>query len=321
MIQDNRANRFAVFCGLRMSRNTSDRLRIQKASPGEQVEALRLLFSYLSKADCDKQVAKFLAESAHNPPAGLWVAYRNKRLAAAVLAQIQPGKTAAVSAPRLAVDEPQETARELLARVIADLTREGVQLAQALLETDQGPESDLLRACGFAHASNLLYLVSVDGAFPSSRPGDGLEFAADRGDERQRMARLVERTYQGSLDCPALDRVRSIEDVLDGYRAIGVFDPTRWIIARHREQDIGCLLLADHPRDDQWELVYMGIVPEARGHGWGVAMARHAQWLVRQAGRRRLVLAVDAANSPAIASYAAAGFVAWDHRSVYLRVL
>jgi hypothetical protein len=135
------------------------------------------------------------------------------------------------------------------------------------------------------------------------------------------MARLVERTYQGSLDCPALDGVRRIADVLEGYRAIGIFDPTRWIIARHREQDIGCLLLADHPRDHQWELVYMGVVPEARGHGWGVAIARHAQWLARQAGRKRLVLAVDAANLPAIAVYAAAGFVTWDHRSVYLRIL
>jgi RimJ/RimL family protein N-acetyltransferase len=31
-------------------------------------------------------------------------------------------------------------------------------------------------------------------------------------------------------------------------------------------------------------------------------------------------LAVDAANEPAIAAYAAAGFQAWDRRRVYLRV-
>jgi mycothiol synthase len=304
-----------------MSRNAPDRLRIQKASPGDQVEALKLLFSHFSTADSDKQVARLLAESAGSPPAGLWVAYRNKRLVAAELAQIQPGRTAVVSPPRLAADEPQETAHGLLASVIADLSGEGVQLVQALLETDHGPESDLLRACGFSQVSNLLYLVSVDGTFPSSRPGDGLEFAPDRTDERQRMARLVERTYQGSLDCPAIDGVRRIADVLEGYRATGVFDPTRWIIARDREQDIGCLLLTDHPRDHQWEMMYMGVVPEARGHGWGVAIARYAQWLARQAGRKRLVLAVDAANLPAIAVYAAAGFVTWDHRSVYLRVL
>ena len=33
------------------------------------------------------------------------------------------------------------------------------------------------------------------------------------------------------------------------------------------------------------------------------------------------MLAVDAANSPAIAVYAAAGFEVWDRRSVFLRKL
>jgi mycothiol synthase len=320
-LQDNMTAAFAVFCAPRMTRNASDQLRIQKASAGDQVEALKLLFSYLPNADCDKQVTRFLAESAHSPPAGLWVAYRHQRLVAAGLAQIQPGKTAIISLPRLAADEPVEAARGLLATIVADLSREGVRLAQALLETDHGPDADLLSACGFPHVSNLLYLVSVNGSFPVSRPNDGLEFAEARADKPQRMTRLVERTYRGSLDCPALDGVRQIEDVLEGYRASGVFDPTRWIIARHRDADIGCLLLTDHPRDNQWELLYMGVVPEARGHGFGVAMARYAQWLTRAARRNRLVLAVDAANMPAIAAYAAAGFVAWDHRSVYLRIL
>jgi RimJ/RimL family protein N-acetyltransferase len=321
VIQDNTATAFAVFCGPRMTPNASDRLRVQRASFGDQVEALKLLFSHLPYADCEKEVTKFLGESALGPPTGLWVAYRSQRLVAAGLAQVQPGRTAVVSPPRVAADEPPETARGLLAGVVADLSREGVRLAQTLLETDHGPEADLLTACGFPHVSNLLYLVSVDGVFPTSRPNDRLEFASYAAGQRQRMAQLVERTYQGSLDCPAVDGVRLIEDVLESYRATGVFDPARWLIVRHRESDIGCVLLTDHPRNNQWELVYMGVVPEARGHGWGLAMARYAQWLTRQAGRKRLVLAVDAANVPAIATYAAAGFVAWDHRSVYLRIL
>ena len=37
------------------------------------------------------------------------------------------------------------------------------------------------------------------------------------------------------------------------------------------------------------ELMYMGLVPEARGRGgWGVTIVRHAQWLVRQAGCPRV---------------------------------
>ncbi len=90
---------------------------------------------------------------------------------------------------------------------------------------------------------------------------------------------------------------------------------------RHSQRDIGCLLLADHPESNQWELVYMGLVPEARGRGWGAKIARHAQWEAQRAGRERLVLAVDAANRPAVAMYQQAGLFAWDRRVVLLRVL
>ena len=43
---------------------------------------------------------------------------------------------------------------------------------------------------------------------------------------------------------------------------------------------------------------------------WAVAStaARYAQWLAREAGTQRLVLAVDAANEPAIAAYGTAAF-------------
>jgi hypothetical protein len=81
------------------------------------------------------------------------------------------------------------------------------------------------------------------------------------------------------------------------------------------------LLLADHPDDDQWELVYMGIIPAARGRGWGLQITRHAQWLTGCAARRRLILAVDAANQPAVAMYAAAGFQTWNRRSAFVKSL
>jgi hypothetical protein len=49
-------------------------------------------------------------------------------------------------------------------------------------------------------------------------------------------------------------------------------------------------------------------------------MARQAQWLAGRAGRPRLVLAVDAANSPALRTYRLCGFERWDCRTVYLKV-
>jgi hypothetical protein len=80
----------------------------------------------------------------------------------------------------------------------------------------------------------------------------------------------------------------------------------------------------------------MGITPESRGSARGVEIVRFAQWITGQARTAerndggnvqqnvkhavdRLVLAVDVANAPAIRTYAAAGFQAWDRRSVFLR--
>jgi ribosomal protein S18 acetylase RimI-like enzyme len=64
------------------------------------------------------------------------------------------------------------------------------------------------------------------------------------------------------------------------------------------------------------ELVYLGVIAQARGRGLGYALTRYAQWMTRQAGRGKLVLAVDADNAKALRLYAEAGFQSWDRRSV-----
>ena len=63
----------------------------------------------------------------------------------------------------------------------------------------------------------------------------------------------------------------------------------------------------------------MGLTPEARGHGWGRQITQHAQYLARRAGVERIVLAVDAANGPALRMYRAMGFEIWDRRTVFVR--
>ena len=118
-----------------------------------------------------------------------------------------------------------------------------------------------------------------------------------------------------------MNGLREIEDVLEGYQATGEFDASRWLIARREGHDVGCLLLAAHPEDDMWELVYQGIVPAARGQRFGMDLTQYAQWRTRQAGVAQLVLAVDAANEPALRIYAAAGFTAWEQRWIFVKLL
>jgi hypothetical protein len=132
-----------------------------------------------------------------------------------------------------------------------------------------------------------------------------------------RLHRVVEQSYHGTRDCPTLNGVQPIADVLEGYRATGEHRPEHWLLVCHGEDDVGCLLLADHPRHENLELVYMGVLPDWRGRGWGLEIVRHAQRIARRLKRERLVLAVDAENRPALAMYASAGLRAWERREVY----
>lgn len=293
-------------------------LHVNWSTADDRAGALALALSHLRPDDRARHIAAW-SDALATERARLCVGYRGGRLAAASLVELQPGRTAVVLPPRTVADEPPETLAALMTYITDDLEKRGVQLTQALLATDHGIDAQVLQAGGFGHVSDLLYLVSQAGEFPSACPQDGLEFVPYAEGEHDRLASIVEQTYVGSRDFPRLDKLRNIDDVLAGYRAVGKFDPRLWMIARNRGGDVGCLLMADDPTRNSCELVYMGIVPSARGRGLGVALARHAQWLTGQAGRERLTTAVDAANAPAIAAYAAAGFVGWDRRSVFLR--
>jgi len=217
-------------------------------------------------------------------------------------------------------DEPETTAAGLLDEVCRFLSRRDVCLAQVLLEGNAQREAKALLQGGFQYLSELLYLVCPNSEFSMRPLATLLDFETYSAANHAQLAGIVEATYQQTRDCPQLNGARAIEDVLAGYRAAGVFDTSRWLIVRYQGADVGCLLLSDFPEYDNWELVYMGVVPSARGYGWGLQIVRWAQQRARQAGRQRLVLAVDAANEPAIRMYTEAGFQAWDRRTVYLKI-
>jgi ribosomal protein S18 acetylase RimI-like enzyme len=237
------------------------------------------------------------------------------------MAQKLAGHSAVVWPPQILRQAEPHLAQALLAELVHRLAQSGVHLAQALLDQPQAAEASLLQESGFLDAGTLLYLAAEAAHFPAESPD--LPFSLEMWSpmRAERLDRIVGQTYHGSLDCPLVDGLRQIPDVLAGYREVGQFRPEWWLIVRDHERDAGCLLLADHPEQNQSEIVYMGLVPSARGRGWGERLTRHAQWLARQAKRERVVLAVDAANRPAIAAYRACGFASWDQRRVFFKSL
>jgi ribosomal protein S18 acetylase RimI-like enzyme len=292
--------------------------QISEPGPAAREPALRLALCHLPPADRQLAVAQALTAG---DMGDLLAAVRGGALVGALWGQRQPGRTASLCPPQLVDGEPAQTGVALLRAATERLSAGGIVLVQTLLETDAGADYERFAAAGFEHVCDLLYLASLAKAFPTSPPVCELEFVPVHEADMTRLAEILERTYEGTLDCPRLNGVRSLEDVLAGYRSNGVFLPERWLICRHAHQDVGCLLLAEHTGSASWELVYMGLLPEARGMGFGTSLVRYAQWLTGRAGYARLVLAVDASNGPAISCYSEAGFLAWDRRSVLLKVL
>jgi ribosomal protein S18 acetylase RimI-like enzyme len=295
------------------------------APRARQGAALALVFDQLPQLARADHVAGLLSSARLGKVSleGLLEARQGGQTLAAVWTQVQPGRSAGVWPPRFA-PSVQSALRDavadaLLATVVECLSAHGVRIAQSLLPCDADGDAAPLARAGFRHLADLAYMVSVtDGPAPE-RNGE-LEFEPLSSHNESRLAKIVERTYEGTLDCPMLNGVREIVDVLAGHRAVGSFSPSRWLIVRRGQDDVGCLLLAHHIGESQLEIVYTGLVPEARGRGWGLAITRHAQNLTRSAGCSRLVLAVDAANAPAMRVYTAAGFTTWDRRRAWLRI-
>jgi mycothiol synthase len=253
------------------------------------------------------------------PLDGLFEARRNGRLVGAMFSQASPGRTATVWLPRLADGESESTAARLYDATWEFLARQQVVLAQILLPTVSAVEAGRLRQGEFRRLASLLYLVSLEGEFPTEPPDTQLEFEPYSATNSGQWGRVYAATCQGTLDCANLADPREPDDVLAAYRAAGAFNPHLWLLVRHRQRVCGCVILADHPRHETTELLYLGLVPAARGRGLGRQLARQSQWLARRLGRRRLVLAVDAANVPAVQTYAAVDFQTWQCRQLYVR--
>jgi mycothiol synthase len=294
---------------------------IAAVAPEDKPAALKLIFAFLDPKERDEQIdgILFTPFSGGNPTIGLLGAYREEKLVGAIYAHLQPGCAAQVWLPRLVAGESADTAIRLLQASNVQLHAENVELSQMLFAEISESDEELLLRGGYSYLTDLLYLACLSEKFPATQPRSSLAFLPYEPEHRELLKKLIDATYRDSLDCPRLNDVRDLENIVQGYQSAGVFRPELWSIVQSEGHAAGCLLLTDHPEYDNVELAYMGVIPAMRGHGFGIEIARYAQWQTHCLGRARLVLAVDAGNRPAIDMYSAVGFQAWGRRRVYFR--
>jgi GNAT superfamily N-acetyltransferase len=244
---------------------------------------------------------------------------RGEERVAAAWGQVAPGRVVNVWPPSLVPGEPANTADLLQTGLDRRLESLGVACAQSLLPVQASAASACLLRHGYSLVAELLFLACHTPQPPFQQPATDLVFEPYRLDQRCRLAQLIDETYIKTRDIPALNGLRSTDDVIDGYQCTGTFSPNLWFFVRAENRDIGCLLVTDHPDAGQFELIYMGLIPSARGQGWGMQLARQAQWLAWHAGRDAILLGVDAANHPARVTYERCGFAEVDRRLVFCR--
>ena len=286
------------------------------------VPSLMLLLSDETPAEQLARVTDVLRayRCSHDAFASLITALRGNTLVGSVWGQSMPGRSVCLWMPRLVGTEPRQTAIQLLGELDRRLCSRRMDLIQAVLPKSRDQDLQLLAECGFEHAADLAFLFSECGPSDAVSSVSELSFEPFRVDQRERMLALIEATYEGTLDVPVLNGVRKMHDVFEGYWRTGVADPSHWFFVCRDHADVGCLLLANHPDQGQWELVYMGLAPLARGRGWGQVIVEFAKRFVAASADRRLVLAVDSANEPALRVYGQAGFAVCDRRDVMLKI-
>jgi ribosomal protein S18 acetylase RimI-like enzyme len=285
--------------------------------PAERrVEALWQLFAWEPESQRRDRLAACLDVGRSDPQAFqfLFEAVCNNVRLGNVWGYVTPGRIANVW-PAVCFANAAPGVRDVLQSTLDQhLTAAGVDCGQSLLPTNAEPLADILFRNGYRHAAQILFLACERSRFSNQPPLSELRFEVVQHDQQLRLEKLIDETYLGSLDAPILNGVRATRDVIDGYRQIGNHLPERWFFVRYQDRDVGCLLLTEHRHGSQWELIYMGLEPTARGRGWGEVITRYAQWLASESSCSVLLLGVDADNHPGIATYTRCGFHELDRR-------
>lgn len=299
-------------------------IRIGAAPPRDYEAALELLFDRLSPTE-RKIIIKDVLQSLTSERIvrhGLLAAWNGSKLAGAVLYAIQRDRTAFVWPPRLRPEETDRTiADALVAALVAGVDAASAWIAQALLDPAARDDAEALDRNGFQYLTDLRFLVhTLGGPLPlpvavEDRP-EIVTYEPGALDER--FARLLEKTYVGTRDCPEVGGRRTGADALVSHRMSGDFDPARWKLYRVGNKDAGVLLLNAHPEHAAWEVVYVGVAHDCRGLGLGRRMVADALVAAKGAGQSALLLAVDNRNSYASKVYDELGFLETDRKGVHV---
>lgn len=272
--------------------------------------ALELLLGRIPSDDLAAQVDSLLASASRGEVslAGLQVARQQGKIVGAVLAVCQPDGTAHVWPPGVAADAPSDTGLALTKACRDWVDHSPATIAQCLTQLEDHAAHRLLEQAGFEHLTDLACWQHHLDEVPHAPLPDGCEALEFSLENAAQFEHVMEQTYDGSQDCPALHGRRTARDSLAAHQLAADAKSRLWKLYRCDDDDVGVVLCADHRDQRMWELLYMGVVAKFRQQGFGLAMLCEALLDAQEAGAEGLFLAADDANEAAANLYEACGF-------------
>jgi len=249
-----------------------------------------------------------------------WGINREAERIAALGALLLPGRVAMILAPGAWPGLESAAQDELGTAALAELSAFGQHYAQALVEGDGHSRRRRVERLGFARLTELIYLERA-ALYPWVDPPRGrFEWRSYSSSAHALFAEVLTRSYIDSRDCPELNGLRPIDDVIASHKAAGAFCPELWEVGLVDGIPVGCILLG-RPARKTVEIAYLGVDADRRGAGLGADLLRRAIELAREAGAEQLTLAVDERNGAARRLYARFGMRELTRRTAYLRKL
>jgi len=302
---------------------TNPEYKIAAARPEEWSTAFALALAQVPEAERPGRVlnALTLLSAGEIDPQGIFVARTPTGLAGVQVCLPLAGKSGLFWLPQMRATWRESDLGERLVRAAVAWVRErGAKLAQAILPTADIARAGPLVRCGFRHITRLNYLRHqlVDIApLPVMR---AMRLQPWSPTLEAVFQETLLHTYEGTLDCPELNGVRTIEEIVAGHRAQGVWRPERWWLAFVHNKPAGVALLTELFDQGGWDLSYVGVVPDMRQRGIGRALTVHALHAAQEAGALQLMVAVDERNVAAGEMYRSLGFELTESREVFLLV-
>lgn len=292
---------------------------LEQARPADWGPALELAFASLPEPDRQRHIVNALALLAGGEldRRGVWIARDGDGIAGVQVVELLGGATALFWTPMVRPDcSADDLTRQLVDAALSWSRAHACKIAEALVLPQDVCRAEPICRAGFSAVTEMYSLRHdlADIEMPPAR----LHLVGSAKADRELFEATLLRTYEGTLDCPELNGRRSVGEILAGHRAAGKDRPELWQLAFVDNRPVGVLLLTELPHGLDWDLSYLGIVPEARRQGLGRALAQHAMQTARDGGALHLVLAVDARNEPARQLYQWLGFEVVEKRIVYL---